>query len=228
MRVILADDSAIIREGVAALLGRRSIEVQASASSAPELLNVVHAHRDDLPDLVITDVRMPPNMRDDGLQAAVSIRETYPGLGVVVLSQYVATRYATTLFATAPTRHTRARDHSGGIGYLLKDRIGHVSDFIRALEVVEAGGVVIDPDVTEAMMRQNTSGLAHLTPRETEVLALMARGDSNADIASALVLSSAAVAKHVSSIFAKLGMTPHEDNRRVRAILLYLAHSDPL
>lgn len=226
MRVILADDSAIIREGVAAVLRRRGIEVLAEASSATELLSLLDSSdRADLPDLVITDVRMPPNMRDDGLQAGVQIRRRYPSIGVVVLSQYVAARYATKLFEAVPTTSARPR---AGIGYLLKDRVAHIGDFIRSLEVVAAGGVVIDPDVTAAMMRHTSSGLHALTPREAEVLAHMAAGESNAAIAAALVLSDAAIAKHVSAIFAKLGMGPHEDNRRVRAILLYLSQLDPL
>lgn len=225
MRVVLADDSALIREGVAALLSRRGIDVVQQAHDAPSLLAALADRAEDLPDLVITDVRMPPHMRDDGLQAAVTIRRTYPGVGIVVLSQYVAAQYATTLLAAQPAR---GRTRAGGIGYLLKDRVGHVADFVRALSVVEAGGVVIDPDVTQAMMRHSTSGIAHLTPREAEVLALMAKGYSNADIASELVLSDAAIAKHVSSIYLKLGLTPQDDNRRVKAILHYVAHNQPL
>ena len=177
--------------------------------SADQVQGVVDTHA---PDLVITDVRMPPNMRDDGLQAALALRKQGP-VNVLVLSQYVAPAYARELFSGG----------DGGTGYLLKDRVAEVKDFIQACETVASGGVVIDPDVASALMAASSRWLTTLTPREMEVLEHMAEGLSNAQIAGKLYLSGAAVAKHVSSIFSKLGLTPDEDNRRVRAILMYLA-----
>ena len=152
-------------------------------------------------------------MSDDGLQAAVTLRETYPDLAVMVVSQYVAPVYASELFA----------DATGGTGYLLKDRISEVASFLDSLAIVASGGTVIDPTVASALMSTSRSGLATLTPREQEVLELMSQGLSNKDIAAKLVLSSAAVAKHVSNIFMKLGLDASEDNRRVKAILEYLS-----
>ena len=160
----------------------------------------------------LTDVRMPPNMRDDGLQAALKLRESGP-VNVLVLSQYVAPAYARELFSGG----------HGGTGYLLKDRVAEVKDFVQACETVAAGGVVIDPDVASELMAASSQWLTTLTPREREVLELMAEGLSNAEIAEKLYFSGAAVAKHVSSIFSKLGLTPDEENRRVRAILMYLS-----
>lgn len=208
MRIAIADDSALLREGVAGLLTRRGHEVVAQVGSADQVQGVVDTHA---PDLVITDVRMPPNMRDDGLQAALALRKQGP-VNVLVLSQYVAPAYARELFSG-----------DGGTGYLLKDRVAEVKDFIQACETVASGGVVIDPDVASALMAASSRWLTTLTPREMEVLEHMAEGLSNAQIAEKLYLSGAAVAKHVSSIFSKLGLTPDEDNRRVRAILMYLA-----
>ena len=188
MKIVIADDSALLREGVAGLLTRRGHEVVAQVGDADALPGAVAQHS---PDLVITDVRMPPTMRDDGLQAALALREQGP-VNVLVLSQYVAPAYARELFSGG----------DGGTGYLLKDRVAEVKDFVQACETVAAGGVVIDPDVASE---------------------LMAEGLSNAEIAGKLYFSGAAVAKHVSSIFAKLGLTPDEENRRVRAILMYLS-----
>lgn len=217
MRIVLADDSAILREGVAGLLERRGHEVVATASDAPGLEAAVDALADELPDVVVTDVRMPPEMGDDGLRVAVVLRRRYPSLGVLVLSQYVAPAYARELFV---------RDQAaGGAGYLLKDRVADVADFLRTLETVADGGVAIDPDVAATLMSSGRSGLETLTPREREVLALMARGLSNGEIAGELYLSSAAVAKHVANVFAKLGLSPGEENRRVRAVLEYLTHT---
>ena len=210
LSIVVADDSALLREGIAGLLERRGHKIIGQAASAPELIEVV---KTQVPDVVITDVRMPPSMSDDGLQAAVTLRETYPDLAVMVVSQYVAPVYASGLFA----------DATGGTGYLLKDRISEVASFLDSLAIVASGGTVIDPMVASALMSTSRSGLATLTPREQEVLELMSQGLSNKDIAAKLVLSSAAVAKHVSNIFMKLGLDASEDNRRVKAILEYLS-----
>lgn len=211
MRIVLVDDSALLREGVAGLLERRGHEIVGQAATAPSLIELVESG--PLPDIVVTDVRMPPNMADDGLKAAVSLRREFPSLAVMVLSQYVAPAYAVELFDV----------DTAGTGYLLKDRVSEVADFLSSLEVVAQGGTVIDPTVAKALMASGRSGLAELTPREREVLELMSQGKSNKEIASALVLSAAAVAKHVSNIFLKLRLDPKEDNRRVKAILEYLA-----
>ncbi|MEA5055429.1 MAG: response regulator transcription factor [Propionicimonas sp.] len=217
MRLVLADDAALLREGLAGLLQRQGFAVVAQESRADALRLTVDrlAAAGELPDVVVTDVRMPPTMTTDGLQAALDLKAAHPALGMLVLSQYVAAVYAQQLFSLPAT--------GGGTGYLLKDRVAEVADFIGSLRVVAAGGVVIDPEVARAMMRTNRSGLGDLTQREFEVLELMARGLSNAQIADELVLSGAAVAKHVSNIFAKLRLDPSEENRRVRAILAFLA-----
>ena len=165
---------------------------------------------------MITDVRMPPSMRNDGLEAALDIRRRHPSVSIMVLSQYVSATYAQQLLASdAPA-------DAGGTGYLLKDRVSEVADFLGSLRVVLAGGMVTDPEVARAMVRSSRSGLADLTPRELEVLELMARGLSNSQISAQMVVSGAAVAKHVSAIFLKLGLDPSEENRRVRAILAFL------
>ncbi|MDK4246191.1 response regulator transcription factor [Corynebacterium accolens] len=213
LRIVIADDSAILREGLAGLLERRGHEVVGRAGTAVELEGVIGKLSAQLPDVVITDVRMPPEMGDDGLKAAVALRRAYPGLPVMVLSQYVAPAYAVALFDSP----------DAGTGYLLKDRVSEVRDFLASLEVVAQGGTVIDPTVAQALMRSGRSGLGELSPREREVLELMSRGKSNKDIATKLVLSNAAVAKHVSNIFTKLRLDPSEDNRRVKAILQYLS-----
>ena len=211
MKIVLADDSALLREGGAGLLERRGHEIVGQAATAPSLIELVETG--PLPDIVVTDVRMPPNKADDGLKAAVFMRREFPSLAVMVLSQYVAPAYAVELFDV----------DTAGTGYLLKDRVSEVADFLSSLEVVAQGGTVIDPTVAKALMASGRSGLAELTPREREVLELMSQGKSNKEIASALVLSAAAVAKHVSNIFLKLRLDPKEDNRRVKAILEYLA-----
>lgn len=239
MKIVIADDSALLREGVAGLVEKRGHEVIAMVDTAHGLVADVDDRFDDtgeLPDLVITDVRMPPKMSDDGLRAAVELRERYPQLNVMVLSQYVAPAYARELFSpggaggsagVGPGVGSSGSSSSGsssigGTGYLLKDRVGQVLDFLGSLEVVAGGGVVIDPDVATALVQSGKSGLASLTAREREVLELMARGKSNKQIADDLVLSGAAVAKHVSNIFMKLHLEPGEENRRVRAILEFL------
>ncbi len=214
MKLVVADDSALFREGLTGLLERQGHEVLAQASSAPELLAQV---RNTEPEVVITDVRMPPGMSDDGLRAAVQIRQKAPTVGIMVLSQYVAPAYATTLFEpAAPTEGV------GGLGYLLKDRVARVADFVRSLQVVAVGGVVVDPEVAASLVKGRSSVLDSLTAREVEVLELMAQGLSNGQICEKLYLSTAAVSKHVASVFTKLGMAPGEDNRRVRAVLAYL------
>ena len=230
MKIVIADDSALLREGVAGLVEKRGHEVIAMVDTAHGLVADIDDRLDDsgeLPDLVITDVRMPPKMSDDGLRAAVELRERYPQLNVMVLSQYVAPAYARELFSPGGAgvgtgAGSSGSSSSGGTGYLLKDRVGQVLDFLGSLEVVAGGGVVIDPDVATALMQSGKSGLASLTAREREVLELMARGKSNKQIADDLVLSGAAVAKHVSNIFMKLHLEPGEENRRVRAILEFL------
>ncbi len=225
MRLIIADDSAILREGLVGLVERQGHEVVAQAASAPELLTAVAAaHRDGrVPDVVITDVRMPPGMSDDGLAAALDIRRNHPGVGILVLSQYVAAAYAADLFGGrgggAPMAPT---GDSGGLGYLLKDRISRVADFMRSLSIIEAGGVVVDPEVATRLIQGQQSSLDRLSARELEVLELMSHGLSNQQISERLYLSASAVSKHVANVFVKLGLTAGEDNRRVRAVLAYL------
>jgi DNA-binding NarL/FixJ family response regulator len=216
MKLLVADDAALIRAGLVGLLERAGHQVVAEAGDAPELLAQCRklAAGRGLPDLVIADVRMPPSMTDDGLRVAVQLRADHPGLPILMLSQYVAPAYAATLL--------EARD--GGLGYLLKERVGRVADFLHSIEVVAAGGVVVDPEVVSQLLnaRRGDPLLGRLTPRELEVLSLMANGASNSDIAEQLVVTPAAVAKHVANIFAKLDLGPSEDNRRVRAVLAYL------
>lgn len=220
MRIIVADDSALLREGLVGLLERQGHEVLGQAASATELTAVVGHRAPEGLDVVITDVRMPPTMTDDGLRAALELRRAHPHIGILVVSQYVAPEYARQLFdpdaAVAP-------QGAGGLGYLLKDRIARVADFMRALAVVAAGGVVVDPDVAARLMQRTPSRLTALTPREYEVLELMARGLSNPQIGEALYLSPGAVSKHVAGVFTKLELGPGEDNRRVRAVLAFLA-----
>lgn len=212
MRILLADDAVLLREALVALLERLGHVVVGTAASAPELL-AAYAALDEAPDLVVTDVRMPPDVTDDGLRAALRIRRDHPRQPVLVLSQYVADRYARDLL-TLP---------DGGVGYLLKERVNRVADFDQAVRAVAAGGTVIDPEVTRHLLRADAPGpLAALTPREREVLELMAEGASNGDIAARLFLSEAAVRKHVGNIFAGLGLQVADENRRVRAILVYL------
>jgi DNA-binding NarL/FixJ family response regulator len=217
MRLLIADDAALIRAGLVGLLERAGHQVLAEAGDAPELIAQCRklALAGSLPDLVISDVRMPPSMTDDGLRAVARLRADHPGLPVLMLSQYVAPTYATTLLEARP---------GGGLGYLLKERVGRVSDFLHSIEVVAAGGVVVDPEVVAQLLNARRSDplLGRLTPRELEVLALMANGAGNAEIAAKLVVTAAAVSKHVANIFGKLDLGPNEDNRRVRAVLAYL------
>lgn len=220
MKLFLADDATLIREGLASILERTGNEICGYAADAPQLVSRLSAllDRGEKIDVLVTDVRMPPNMSDDGLRAAAQLRTRYPDLGIMVLSQYVAPGYATTLFDPAQMMSTGR----GGLGYLLKERVSQVSDFVASLNAVAAGGIVVDPEVAAGLVRGKTSALAELTAREREVLELMAQGQSNSQIGEQLVLSAAAVSKHVSNVFTKLGLPPGEENRRVRAVLAYM------
>ena len=212
LRVVIAEDAALFREGLARLIESRGHQVACSVADGDALVAAVARHQ---PDVVVADIRMPPTHTDEGLRAAIELRRAYPKLGVLVLSQYIETRYAARLL----------EDNAAGIGYLLKDRVADVADFAEAMERVAAGGTALDPEVVSQLVRssQQTAGLAELTPRERDVLALMAEGRSNAGIAAALVVSASVVEKHVASIFAKLRLPPSEaDNRRVLAVLRYL------
>nr|WP_223243477.1 response regulator transcription factor [Streptomyces sp. CBMA123] len=204
----------MLRAGLVELLGRVGHRVVAAVGEAGELARAVDAER---PDVVITDVRMPPDFRDEGLRAAVELRSRHRGLPVLVLSQYVATAYATQLFG-----EDAAAD--GGLGYLLKDRVGEVADFLDALERVADGQTVLDPEVVRVLLRQRTADepLKRLTPREREVLALMAEGLNNQSIARRLTVTEASVVKHSGNIFMKLDLDPAEGNRRVLAVLAHL------
>jgi DNA-binding NarL/FixJ family response regulator len=216
MRVVIAEDSVLLREGLAQILARRQHQVVAAVGDAPSLLTSVNEHA---PDVAIVDVRLPPGFRDEGLQAALELRRDHPDLGILVLSQYVEPTYATELLEVA----------TSGLGYLLKDRVGDVLDFLDALESVAEGGVIIDPEVVRRLLaRRGREPLDQLTAREREVLALMAEGRSNGAIARRLVVTEAAVAKHVGNIFGKLALEPaDEDHRRVLAVLAYLRGRTP-
>ncbi|AGZ43107.1 response regulator [Actinoplanes friuliensis] len=210
-RVILAEDSVLLREGLVSLLTRFGHEVVAAVGDAPALHAAVSADR---PDIVVTDVRMPPGHQDEGLRAAVELRGTDPALPILVLSQYVETTYATQLLDSGD---------GTGVGYLLKDRIGRVQEFLEALDRVVLGGTVVDPEVVRQLLRRRRDPLAPLTPREREVLALIAEGRSNAAVAARLVISDAAVAKHIRGILQKLDLPQDgEDHRRVLAVLAFL------
>ncbi|MET3859364.1 DNA-binding NarL/FixJ family response regulator [Dietzia sp. 2505] len=226
MKLIIADDTALLREGLAGILERQGHEVIAQACSAIELEAAVHdaLAGNDPPDVVVTDVRMPPTMTTDGLDAALHLRARYPRLNILLLSQYTAPAYASDLFddshAGPGTRASGAG--AGGLGYLLKERVGRVSDFLDSLRAVAAGGVVIDPDVAARLISNRRSALDCLSPRELEVLQLMAEGHGNSAIGRLLHLSPGAISKHVANVFLKLELPPGEDNRRVRAVLAYL------
>jgi DNA-binding NarL/FixJ family response regulator len=214
MDMVLADDAALLREGMVALLQSAGHRVTFTASDALELEHRVRQAigLGEHIDIVVTDIRMPPTHINDGLQAAIRLRHDFPQLPVVVLSAYVAGPYVDDLL--------RAGD--GGVGYLLKERVGRVEDFMKTLEIVRSGGVVVDPEVVSHLMKSSNTALSRLTDREREVMELMAEGLSNTQISQRLVLSRTAVSKHVSNIFMKLDMPPGEDNRRVRAVLTWL------
>ncbi len=212
MRVVIAEDAALFREGLTRLITDRGHAVVAAVGDADALLEAVAAHG---PDVAVADIRMPPTHTDEGLRAAIELRRDHPGTGVLVLSQYVETRYAARLL----------EGNAAGVGYLLKDRVADVAEFADALTRVAAGGTALDPEVVSQLVRvtRHARGVAALTPRERDVLSLMAEGRSNAGIAEALVVSAGVVEKHVASIFGKLGLPPSEaDNRRVLAVLRYL------
>ena len=213
MRAVIADDSVLLREGIGRLLAEGDIEVVASVGDADSLLLAVREHK---PDLAIVDVRMPPAHRDEGLRAAIEIRRQWPHVALLVLSQFVEERYATELLSA----------ESQSVGYLLKDRVADVAEFIDAVQRVAGGGTAIDPEVVRQILARTRRAdpLSRLTPREREVLALMAEGRSNTSIASTLVVSMGAVEKHVAGIFAKLDLPPDDEQlqRRVMAVLRYL------
>jgi DNA-binding NarL/FixJ family response regulator len=216
MRIVIAEDSAIIRAGLAEVLAERGHETVAAVGDAEALRAAVDEHE---PDAAVVDVRMPPGYTDEGIRAAIAIRHDHPRTGVLVFSQYIETRHAAELMGAASGRG------AAGIGYLLKDRVGEAGEFVDALSRVAAGGTALDPEVVTQLLgaTRRASDLDALTPREHDVLALMAEGRSNGGIAGALVISERAVEKHVANIFAKLGLAPSDgDHRRVLAVLRYL------
>lgn len=212
MRVVIAEDNALLRQGLVLLLTSSGHEVVAVASTGPEVLPALLAHR---PDAAVLDVRMPPGFRDEGLRAALAARQEIPGLPVLVLSQYVEESYAAELLGGG----------ASGVGYLLKDRVAEVREFVDAVVRVASGGTALDPEVVAQLLGRSRKQdvLVRLTPREREVLGLMAEGRTNSAIARQLVVSDGAVEKHVSNIFLKLGLSPSDgDHRRVLAVLTYL------
>jgi DNA-binding NarL/FixJ family response regulator len=210
MRVAIAEDSVLLREGLTRLLAEAGHEIVAAAGDAESFLRAV---ADTKPDACVVDVRMPPTFTDEGLRAAVLVRDQWPDVGVLVLSQWVEEKYATELIAGRPH----------GVGYLLKDRVADVAEFLDALQRVATGGSALDPEVVAQLLARSRHPLGELTPRERDVLTLMAEGRSNAAIAQTLVVGGGAVEKHINSIFTKLGLAPAEhDHRRVLAVLRYL------
>lgn len=212
MKTVIAEDSVLLREGIVRLLTDAGFEVVAAVGDGPGLIAAVEQHR---PQISIVDVRMPPSFRDEGLRAAIEARQRVPESAVLVLSQYVEERYASELLEGG----------ADGVGYLLKDRVADVGDFLRAVRQVAEGGTVLDPEVVTQLMARRRRGnlLEELTPREHEVLALMAEGRSNSSIAESLSVSDGAIEKHVSNIFSKLGLPPADaTHRRVLAVLTYL------
>lgn len=214
MRVVIAEDQALLREGIVALLREHDIDVVAQAEDGPGLLRIVAGHK---PDLAIVDVRLPPSFSDEGVRAAIEARGRYPEMGILILSQYVEPIYTAELLAAG----------ASGVGYLLKERVGEVRTFLDAIRQVARGGTALDHEVVAELVRSRHSGgdeaLSMLTPREQEVLALMAEGRTNAAIARALVVTPGAVEKHISNIFAKLDLpATDDDHRRVLAVLTFL------
>jgi DNA-binding NarL/FixJ family response regulator len=218
MRAVIVEDQALLREGIVALLREQGVEVVAQAEDATGLLRIVNGHK---PDVAIVDVRLPPSFTDEGLRAAIEARERHPELGILILSQYVEPVYTAELLASG----------GGGIGYLLKERVGEVRAFVDAVERVANGGTALDREVVAELMRSREgstgdAALDELTPREREVLGLMAEGRTNAAIARAMVVTPGAVEKHISSIFGKLDLpSTDDDHRRVLAVLAYLRAS---
>ncbi len=218
MRIVIAEDSAVVRAGLAEILADSGHQVLAAVGNAGDLLAAVDEHH---PDAAVVDVRMPPGYTDEGLRAAIAIRRDHPATGVLMFSQYIETRYAADLLGAAPG------GGAAGVGYLLKDRVGDVDEFVEALSRVAAGGTALDPEVVTQLLRasRRDTGLGSLTARERDVLALMAEGRSNGAIAATLVISERAVEKYIASIFSKFGLAPSDsDHRRVLAVLRYLHH----
>jgi DNA-binding NarL/FixJ family response regulator len=212
VRVVLAEDLALLRDGLIRLLEAHDFEVVEAVDNGPSLLRALTTHR---PDVAVVDVRLPPTFTDEGLRAAIEARAQVPGLPVLVLSQYVENRYARELLA----------DRSGGVGYLLKERVANVAQFVDAVRQVARGGTAMDPEVVAQLLSRRAADepLATLTPREREVLELMAEGRSNAAIAARMFVTEKSVSKHTNNIFSKLALPPSEDdNRRVLAVLAYL------
>ncbi|GAA4968504.1 response regulator transcription factor [Yinghuangia aomiensis] len=212
MRIVIAEDAAVLRDGLVQLLTDRGHDVPAAVADADGLLAAVAEHR---PDVAVVDIRMPPTHTDEGLRAAIELRRTHPGTGVLVFSQYVETRYASRLLA----------ENAAGVGYLLKERVVDVRDFVDALTRVAAGGTALDPEVVGQLLgaARRVAPMETLSPRERQVLGLMAEGRSNAAIAKSLKVTDRAVEKHIGSIFTKLDLPPSDDDhRRVMAVLQYL------
>lgn len=212
MRVVIAEDHALLRDGLIRLLQAHEFEVVEAVDNGPSLLRALTTHR---PDVAVVDVRLPPTFTDEGLRAAIQARSERPGLPILVLSQYVEQLYARELLA----------DRAGAVGYLLKDRVFNVAQFVDAVRQVAGGGTAMDPEVVAQLLSRRSADqpLATLTPREREVLELMAEGRSNAAIAAAMFITDKAVSKHTNSIFTRLGLAQSEDdNRRVLAVLAYL------
>jgi DNA-binding NarL/FixJ family response regulator len=214
IRTVLAEDGTLLREGLTSILERFGFKVIAAVGNAGDLLAAVEG---EVPDLVVTDIRMPPGFTDEGLRAAVALRRRHQGLAVVALSQYVQQSYAAELLDSGDGR---------GVGYLLKDRVVDIEEFVAALRQVAAGGTVVDSQVVAQLVRRRRDPLAKLSTREREVLQLVAEGHSNSAIARLLIVSEAAVGKHVGNILAKLDLPPDDDrNRRVVAVLTYLRNA---
>lgn len=215
MRVVIAEDSVLLRAGLVELLSTGGFEVAGAVGDVEALMPLIERER---PDLVITDVRMPPSHTDEGMRAAIELRKTHPEIAVLLLSQYVEERYAATLLSGG----------TGGVGYLLKDRVADVAEFIEAAQRVGAGGTALDPEVVaQLLVRKRSDPLERLTAREREVLTLMAQGRSNQAIGLSLMIGESAVGKHINSIFTKLDLLPGDDvHRRVLAVVRFLGTAE--